>query len=437
MSIQVVIKNFQSIKEVEFFIDGYTVIEGPSDIGKSAIMRAIEALLSNDRGDYFIRRGTKESYVMLNFVKEGFKIEWFKKIKKGGYYILNDDSENPLEKLNGAVPEQIIDFGISEIPIKNANDRGRVHPQMCSDQHNTLFMLYESPQVRAELISEISEVTKISKALKLANKDLKSQKREIKVKDAELQKIKTKYDIIKAIEIDELDTEVNDLYLTIREGRSSVSRLKEISEDYSKNSNFIKSLDEIPEVPDRDTLESGISVLDSLQSLNSSYEETSRLINILEEVPEVVDPSNLSEDISELETIQGLFQNYQELSTISNFEIPSVPETDLDSQLNRINTLFDLFSNYDSVLGAVEVIEDLPDLPNTVSLEEDILKLVQISDLNDQYYQTLQIILTHQSEIEEIDSSILGLENELAEFEHCPLCSSSLEGGFDGHQNHN
>lgn len=436
MSIQVVIKNFQSIKEVEFFIDGYTVIEGPSDIGKSAIMRAIEALLSNDRGDYFIRRGTKESYVMLNFIKEGFKIEWFKKVKKGGYYVLNEDHENPLEKLNGAVPEQIVDFGISEIPIKNANDRGRVHPQMCSDQHNTLFMIYESPQVRAELISEISEVTKISKALKLANKDLKSQKREIKSKDVDLQKIKTKYDIIKAIEIDNLDQEVNDLYLAIRDGRTAVSRLKEISEGYLETSNFITYLEDIPEVPDRGSLEADINTLDSLQSLNTSYTETSRLISSLEDLPEVVNPSSLSKDIDDLESLQELFNNYSDLNTISNFDIPAVPETDLDSQLDQINTLFELSSNYSSVLEAISTIEDLPELPNLDSLNTSIETLIQVSDLNEGYYQSLVEIKSYQDEIENLTSEIIGVEAELAEFDHCPLCSSSLEGGLDGHQNH-
>ena len=50
MATKVNIKNYQSIKDVSFEVDGFTVIIGKNNIGKSAIIRALEAPLANQAG---------------------------------------------------------------------------------------------------------------------------------------------------------------------------------------------------------------------------------------------------------------------------------------------------------------------------------------------------------------------------------------------------
>jgi len=61
------IENFQSHKDTELsFSDGLNVIVGPSDQGKSAIIRAIKWVLYNEpRGTDFIRQGTNSARVTL------------------------------------------------------------------------------------------------------------------------------------------------------------------------------------------------------------------------------------------------------------------------------------------------------------------------------------------------------------------------------------
>lgn len=436
MSIQVTIKNFQSIEEVSFSIDGYTVIEGPSDIGKSAVMRAIEALLSNDRGDYFIRRGTKECYVMLHFVSEGFKIEWFKKIKKGGYYVINEDYEHPLEKLNGAVPEQIIDFGISEIPIKNANDRGRVHPQICSDQHNTLFMIYESPQVRAELVSEISEVTKISKALKFASKDLKSRKKEIKDKEKELKKVKTRFDIIKALNYESLADDVTSLHNTIQEGRKALTTLQSTQSAYLLSTSRLRGLREIPELPDKGDIQSKICELDSLSSLDSLFKECLTSLNLLQDIPSLQNPLPLKNEIEELDKVQTVYSKFLENCRIIDLDIPVLPNTDLVDQLNLLVGLYDLSLKYSKLDDSLSVLDCIVDLGDLSSLEEEISTLSDISNLSVSYKGLTEDIYSYDSDVEIINGQLIQLDEELSAFDKCPFCNSTLEGGFLEHKSH-
>lgn len=61
------IENFQSIVHLELDIEGVTVLVGPSDQGKSAIIRAITAVFTNPPGKSFIRSGARSTEVQLDF----------------------------------------------------------------------------------------------------------------------------------------------------------------------------------------------------------------------------------------------------------------------------------------------------------------------------------------------------------------------------------
>ena len=440
MSIEVVIENFQSIEKVEFSIDSFTVIEGPSDIGKSAIMRAIDAALSNDRGDYFIRRGTKSCKVVLNFVNDGFKIEWTKPFKKGGSYVINDDVDNPLEKLAGAVPDQIIDFGISEIKVKNAKDKGRVQPQICSDQHNTLFMLYESPQVKAELLSEISEVTKMSRALKLASKDLKSQKKEIKAKEKVTKVLKTKYDIIKVIDIETLKNDLEESFNTLNQLKSEGEELEEIKEEYVRVISICDTLDTIPDIPQIDHLEESLDDLIILQSLSEGLLDVDKKLNCLSDIPDILDLSDIESSLEDLVTLQEIKDELDKVSVFETLQIPEVPDFEVEEVLEELLTLHSIQESLTHVDEEIYALGEVPQIQVDLdfeSLENKIIELSELNDLKEAYFSCLVLIKSSQDEIESLESQIKDIEEDLKNFDMCPFCDSEVSLGSEHEHNHN
>jgi len=56
-------KNFQSLQDVEIELGKFTVIVGASSSGKSALIRAIEAIASNSLNSDNIMQGTKHASV--------------------------------------------------------------------------------------------------------------------------------------------------------------------------------------------------------------------------------------------------------------------------------------------------------------------------------------------------------------------------------------
>ena len=64
---QLEIKNFQSIKNQTVQLKGFTVFEGKSDCGKSALRRAIDSLLFNSWDNAYLREGTRTCTLSLNY----------------------------------------------------------------------------------------------------------------------------------------------------------------------------------------------------------------------------------------------------------------------------------------------------------------------------------------------------------------------------------
>ena len=69
---KVTVENFQSIKRAEIDVDGFTVITGPNNSGKTALMRAIRGAFQNAPGSAFIRHGEKECRVEVDLGDTSF-----------------------------------------------------------------------------------------------------------------------------------------------------------------------------------------------------------------------------------------------------------------------------------------------------------------------------------------------------------------------------
>ena len=70
--ISLTLENFQAHEKLELdFGSSITVLRGASDVGKSAVLRALRWICQNDiAGDEFIRYGTKQAVVTLT-IKTG------------------------------------------------------------------------------------------------------------------------------------------------------------------------------------------------------------------------------------------------------------------------------------------------------------------------------------------------------------------------------
>ena len=148
----VAIKGYQSLYDVKLQLGNFTVIYGESDVGKSALFRAIRGLVEAESGDEFISKGLKSAVVALQ-TGSGAKIAWVKKEGKSSEYTAKMDKDTPLRvwKRNRKLPPdlaKLLRFG--ELTV----DGDKIYPNF-RGQFDSLYLVFDSSGRRAKVIGSL------------------------------------------------------------------------------------------------------------------------------------------------------------------------------------------------------------------------------------------------------------------------------------------
>jgi DNA repair exonuclease SbcCD ATPase subunit len=106
-------KNFQSWAEFDLEIDGLTIVTGPSDVGKSALFRALKGVLRNELPAEFVRNGQDEPMEVRVDVG-GHTVSARRKRKGSTTYVIDG---RDFAKLAGGIPEELKSLKLGEIAI--------------------------------------------------------------------------------------------------------------------------------------------------------------------------------------------------------------------------------------------------------------------------------------------------------------------------------
>lgn len=168
------IENFQSHSNTELTFDkGLNVIVGPSDQGKSAIIRAIKWVLYNEpRGTDFIRQGTKSARVVLE-LSNGYIITRERSSGKNRY-VLEDPEGNVsiFEGFGNEVPLEIVKaHGIPKVVL----DTDVSSSMNIGGQLEGPFMLSESGSTRAKAIGRLTGIHIIDRSIRDCVTDIRRE----------------------------------------------------------------------------------------------------------------------------------------------------------------------------------------------------------------------------------------------------------------------
>jgi exonuclease SbcC len=179
MPFKVQVSNFQSIKKANIIIEGFTVITGPNNSGKSALMRAIRGVFLNLGGTSFVRHGENQAEVTLSF--DGHTVCW-EKGKGGAQYTINQGK--PLTNVGRGAPDAVLNLGVSAIRV--GSDRKVIWPQIAEQFTGQVFLLNETGSIIAEAIADVDRVRALNLSLKDAESDRRSAKAKLKVRESDL-----------------------------------------------------------------------------------------------------------------------------------------------------------------------------------------------------------------------------------------------------------
>lgn len=290
---EIKIKNFQSIGEAEFKIDGFTVVVGKNNIGKSALVRAIDSALTNRAGKDFIRHGTKKTEVSIK--RDGLTVDWQK-----GTKTLYDVNGKSFSALNRSVPKPLIEAGFRRLEIGSE----KLNPNL-APQFNPLFLLDRPGSTVTETLSSMYKLDVISAADDLCQKQLRATKALLKTRNKDLEDLDVKLEKFEGFdEIKEKTVEAKKIENHCSELKTQIDEIEAFEEKLLYLSNEVKRLGPVSNIsiPDIDAPENLIENMLKISVWNEQVKAHATLIKTIKgALNELAPISSVEKDLESLE----------------------------------------------------------------------------------------------------------------------------------------
>jgi exonuclease SbcC len=180
MPITVRVQNVQSVEDATIVIEGFTVISGPNNSGKTAVLRAIKGAFTNAPAGSLVRHGADHLTVDIDF-GDGNTLCW-KKGAKINQYTVNG---KVLDNVGRGVPAEVEALGIRYMQAGTE----KVWPQIAEQFTGVLFLVGSTGSTVAEAIADVDRVGRLSSALKLAESDRRTTGSTLKVRRSDVESL--------------------------------------------------------------------------------------------------------------------------------------------------------------------------------------------------------------------------------------------------------
>ena len=431
--LKVKIKNFQSVANTEFEVDGFTVIVGKNNRGKSAIVRAIDSALSNRLGNNFIRWGKLQTEVGL--IKDDLDVSWIKEEKTASYNI----NKKPYTSLNRAVPQPILDAGYKKFEIGDE----KINP-LIAHQFEELFLINRSGPFVTEAISTLYDLNDINDADSLCQKKLRATKNLLKTRHEDTNNLKKKLDKFDGLE------EVKQKWETLKKLfekadvlDKAISEIEEFSSEYESQKNLVNTLKNVPplKVPTTKGVETLIADYSWVAGIQKKLETSQKIVKGLQGISKVTlpgtdKPRQLIADFEWLNKTIEIFhkslQMVQKLKGVGPLTVPDIKKPEI--LIQEVSTLTSVEGKLKDLVGSCNQCKNV--LAELKSLDGILTKVTAIEgqvetvsyltgidrDFSFRVKTFKELKASYDSAVQELNSA----QTSLDAFKVCPLCNNPL-----------
>lgn len=417
---KIIIDNFQSHEHTEIeFGPGLNVIVGPSDYGKSAVVRALRWVLYNEpRGSSFIRAGAKVCKVTIE-LNNGTLITRLRSTTGKNQYLLRKPGKEELvfEGFGNEIPAEIIQTsGVRKIFI---DDNNKVELNFGAQLEGP-FLLAENGAVRAKVIGQLGGVHIIDLAQRSVNTDLRRLLEQEKRCQQELQQVTealTAYEHLPELEkrIEQLEV----LHQRIENASQMIEELSLLQSEWeenkaalAKNQRVLAAISRLDKAEAEyrklektfDEFRSLITLEMEINQVNLQFERCVQVINETAQVP-VID--------AHLQKVDPLFQKWRELSRVQ------VELENIDRYLKKI-------------LFIKERTKELEKVENNLEkMEKNGRRLAVYQEMRQEWQELEKTYrgscLAAERYQKEINQYLEKFREFLLKIERCPVCYGELD----------
>ncbi len=405
--VEVEIRGFQSIEHAKFRIQGFTVLIGRSNIGKSSIIRAIQCALTGASGTDFVRHGSNcerrkrgakkcKCFSQVTLRTDNLRVTWEKGDAVNRYIVLRagEKETTVYDKIGRGVP----DFLQPEFsPIKVGDSMNLVQ---VSEQFNPIFLLDQSGPAVADVLSDVARLDHINAAMRMVEKDRKADTSTRKVREKDVLSIAKS---LKAYE--GLDPVLDD-----------VGRVEQRHADIQETSKALDKLDGF--------LGRAKTLRASVRALQASVE------------PSLPDGGTLEETARQAYQASQFFdalavkvRQVRQLRGINDVTLPdNAPVEESLEEVRRIELWVQRLQDFKVRLKRWEGVEDFL-LPDPEDMKSSLVKATEIQGFLERLVRLKEKQKRLESSLVSAESDEQAIIDEIQGLGICPTCSQNIEAG--------
>ncbi len=432
--VRITIKSYQSIAELDFEVAGFTCITGKTNIGKSAILRAVSGALLNKPVTNQVRTGAKSCSVRIASDVDGqpWGLLWEKAEKGLNRYTIDGKAER-LENVGQKQPEPIAAFGFSSVRIGDKE----MYPWYASQWH-PLFLLDEGGPTVTQFISEISGLNVLQDAISLGLRGKRKALDELKVAEADLVQCRANLTKVKAL--DDLEAMAKDLdnqRQSIAEYEGRVARAKQLHQAIQKLSASVDALEPVGAVgiPRDDMTEQMAGTL-AMKARLAKLEEAAKAIIALRgarsiSVPEA--PTSEHDAWTRVRKYAGLDRlrrSVQALEPVERMHLPQPPDGQAFGRLAAAKRYDKQISDLRRAVAKLQTVVSMPQDPG---LAEQLSGVSKAKAAWREMRKLQQDIQQLELAKKQVKGDLDGVLKELAAIPSCPTCNRPVASQEHSH----
>lgn len=405
---KVVLENFQSHKYTELeFDERLNVIVGPSDQGKSAIIRGIKwALFNEPSGNFFIREGENDCSVTIVF-NDNTKIKRYKSKSKNLYYLYNSENKEQIfEGFGTNVPKEIIEAtNIRKVYL----DGKQTNSINISDQLEGPFLLSEKTATRANSIGRLVGVHIVDDAVGDTLKDIRNlnlSKRNLTEQLNKLEENLKEYDYLEQLQ--KKVKRLEEIKIKIKESQEKVGKLKNTK---------IKYVDTEKQISNTKKLIGELNSVDVVENIANDLNVKVKVYNFM---------NNKRKHL--LDINKSICYNVNIINSLKNLNQTSQFIIELEDKVYKKRRLENINSNYKSIAKNIivnnNIVNKLENIDivesKTYSIYEYSKRLMELKTIKKKFHEN-DIRTTYGvnylekfSKLDQADSILYNLETKVS-----------------------
>ena len=405
---------------------GLTVLVGPNNCGKSAIVTALQILCNNPKSTYVLRHGTKECKVIVE-TDSGDVIQWSRKKNGSPTYVINGET---FDRLKGKVPEKLHE--VLRMPrVQVDKESFDVH---FGEQTSPLFLLGDKEKAAAQFFASSSDAIRLVEMQDRHKSNVKFRKNDLKRLSKERESLETINQTLasipllhqQAIACEQLGGKITEEKKQLQELQDAVANLAQTRQRQSLLVAQGLTLEKLPQPPELQpvgSLEETVDAIESTQTQKHYLQGPLLALSTLQSPPEIEATEPLENWILQWQqsqrTREACENRLEALAKLAN--PPKVLTTgELQNTIQQIEYRQQQHQSQKQRLESLTAMPQVPQLHVTAELEQQI----------DQYDQ-LQMQLTQQTDlVQSVKATITAIEDEMEDWlvdnPQCPTCGGEI-----------